>query len=357
MPLVSIITPSFNQAAFLEQTVQSVLLQEMDETFEIEYGVIDGASTDGSIEIIQRYAAQSFEFSAIGSGHLAQSSQFTAHGIDWWISESDRGQAEAINKGFRRARGEFVAWLNSDDLFLPGAVRKAVGVLQANPELGMVYGDAITIDASGYPLNKLSFGEWGLRELLGFRIICQPAVFMRRSVLESVAAQSGYLNLDYHFMLDHHLWLRVARQAPIQHIPLPLAAARQHAGAKNVRQAAGFSQETGRILEWMQTQPNLAAIFYANRRYILGGANRLQARYYLDGDQPVEALKYYTHALWYSPHYALKHYHRMIYALLCLVGAKKLADRILRPASAQRKRLSVPPELQAVKNWPGLNLS
>lgn len=349
MTLVSIVTPSFNQAAFLEQTIQSVLLQETDENITIEYGVVDGASTDGSLEIIQRYTAP--------HPALWDRSRLVAHSIDWWVSEPDRGQAEAINKGFRRAHGEYIAWLNSDDLFLPGAVQKAISLLQANPELGMVFGDAITIDASGHPLNKLSFGSWGLRELLGFRIICQPAVFMRRSALERVAAQSGYLDLDYHFMLDHHLWLRLARQAPIQHIPILLAAARQHAGAKNVRQAAGFSREIGRILDWVQTQPDLAEIINANRRYILGGANRLQARYYLDGDQPAEALKYYARAVWYSPYYALKHYHRIIYALFSVVGAKKLADHILRPASARRKRQSVPAELQALKNWPGLDLS
>ncbi len=345
MTLVSIITPSYNQAAFLEQTIQSVLLQDCKESIEIEYGVVDGASTDGSVDIIQRYATPLVGY---------------ARSLSWWVSEADRGQADAINKGFRRSRGEIVAWLNSDDLFLPGAVQKAVTTLRANPELGMVYGDAMTMDGDGRPLSKLTFGspgyEWGLRELMGFRIICQPAVFMRRAVLESVAEQSDYLDPDYHFMLDHHLWLRMAQRAPIRHIPHILAAARQHAGAKNVKQSTGFSRETQRILEWMYTNPGLAEILSANRRYILGGASRLQARYYLDGDLPAKALRYYARAIWFSPGYALKHWHRMLYALFCLVGAKKLADRNLRPASAQRKRQSLPAELQALKSWPGLNL-
>jgi glycosyltransferase involved in cell wall biosynthesis len=347
MPLVSVITPSYNQAAFLEQAMQSVLLQD---GVEIEYCVVDGGSTDGSEEIIRRH-----------SDRLA-----------WWVSERDQGQADAINKGFRRARGEIVAWLNSDDLYLPSAVQKAASILQANPSLGMVYGDAITIDTMGRPLNKLSFGAWGLNDLMAFRMICQPAVFMRRAVLE----QAGYLDLNYHYMLDHHLWIRMARLAPIQHVPHILAAARQHAEAKNVKQAADFSLETQRILEWMferSAQPHpggssssddkFAASLRYTRRVILGGAYRLQARYCLDGDQPAKALKYYARAFWYSPSYAIKHWHRMVYALLSLVGAKKAADHYLRPASAQRKLKSVPLEWlgnaanQAqVADWPGLNL-
>jgi glycosyltransferase involved in cell wall biosynthesis len=352
MPLVTVITPSYNQAAYLEQTMRSVLLQD---GVEIEYCVVDGASTDGSVELIRRY-----------SDRLA-----------WWVSERDQGQAEAINKGFQRARGEIVAWLNSDDLYFPSAVQKAVSVLQDSPSLGMVYGDAITIDTMGRPLNKLSFREWGLSDLMAFRMICQPAVFMRRAVLE----QAGYLDPNYHFMLDHHLWIRMASLAPIRHIPHILAAARQHAEAKNVKQAVGFSQETQRALGWMTEIPfrndrnaqpgstplyssdEFTAVLRKNRRKILGGAYRLQARYYLDGDQPAAALNYYARSFWYSPSYALKHWHRMTYALLSLVGAKKAADHYLRPASAQRKLRSVPLEWlddstngDAIRNWPGLNL-
>lgn len=350
MTLVSIITPSYNQAAFLEHTLQSVLRQEGvrlvtagDLTIDLkeqgsnlaeiylEYFVIDGESTDGSLSLIEQI-----------SDRLAG-----------WVSEKDRGQAEAINKGFRLARGEIVAWLNSDDLFLPGAVQKAVEVLQAQPDLGMIYGDALTIDADGRPMNGLSFGDWGLRELMGFRMICQPAVFMRREVLE----QAGYLDESYHFMLDHHLWIRMARLAPIQHVSEVLAAARHHPQAKNVRQAAAFSAETQRVLDWALTQPDLAERFRQNRRLILGGAYRLQARYYLDGDQPARALEYYLRALVYQPGYALKHAHRMLYALLSLVGAKRLTDRYLRRAASHRKHQALPKlglNLGQLNGWPGI---
>ena len=216
MTLVSIVTPSYNQSAFLEETILSVLQQE---DVDIEHIIIDGGSTDGSLDIIKKYA-----------GRLA-----------WWVSERDSGQADAINKGLRRATGEYIAWLNSDDLYMPGAVAQADAALGSNPEVGFVFGDAITIDTQGRKLNDLTFGDWGLEELMAFRIICQPAVFMRRSVLE----KTDYLDTTYHYMLDHQLWLRLARIAPIQHIPSTWAAARHHPDAKNVAQPAGFSGGNG----------------------------------------------------------------------------------------------------------------
>jgi glycosyltransferase involved in cell wall biosynthesis len=297
MALVSIVTPSYNQASFLEQTIQSVLDQE---GVSIEYLIVDGGSTDGSVEIIRRY-----------SDRLA-----------WWVSEGDAGQADAINKGLQRAKGEIVAWLNSDDLYLPGALAQAVAAFQAYPEAGLVFGDAITIDPIGRQIGQLVFGNWGLDELMRFRIICQPAVFMRRSALE----QAGYLDPAYHYMLDHQLWLRIACLCPIYHIPHVLAQARHHPGAKNVAQPDGFSRETLRLLAWMEIQPGLASHLAANRRRIEAGAYRLSARYLLDGDQPGRALRDYGRALVRNPGYALQHWHRMLFAVLSLLGGKKLAD-------------------------------
>ncbi len=335
-PLVSIITPSYNQAAFLEHTLNSVFLQTYPN---LEYLVVDGASTDGSVEIIRRNA-----------GRLA-----------YWVSEKDQGQAEAINKGFQRARGEIIAWLNSDDIYLPGAITQAVHALQTHPQAGLVFGDAITMDAQGRPLNQLSFGDWGLDELMRFRIICQPAVFMRRSVLE----KAGYLDRSFHFLLDHHLWIRMASAAPVQHIPEIWAAARHHAQAKNVAQAAGFGQEARRILSWMYDQPQLLPATITNKRQILAGVYRLEGRYLLDGGQPAAALSAYFRSFINKPGYALQHSHRMLYALLSLVKANQLADR-LRAAKITQQRNQLISELQnkfakiAGKDtpmpWPGLDL-
>ncbi|MGD9092562.1 MAG: glycosyltransferase family 2 protein [Anaerolineales bacterium] len=308
MTLVSIITPSYNQANFLEQTIRSVLTQDYGP---VEYMIIDGGSTDGSLEIIQNYSDQ----------------------LAWWVSERDEGQADAINKGFAQARGEIVAWLNSDDLYLPGAIKQAATALAENPDLGLVFGDAITIDSQDNKLNDLVFQDWQLMDLLCYRIICQPAVFMRRTMLE----QAGYLDLNYHYMLDHQLWLRIAQRAPIKHISSTLAAARHHPGAKNVDQAAGFGEEALRLLQWLQDQPEFAPLVASNRRNVEAGAYRLNARYLLDGDQPGPALQSYGRALVRNPPFTLQHWHRMVYALLSLVGGKGLAGWYYRIRSRLRK--------------------
>lgn len=336
MTLISVITPSYNQAAYLEATLRSVLAQE---GVELEYLVVDGGSTDGSVEIIRRYADR----------------------LSWWVSERDAGQAEAINKGLYRAQGDFVAWLNSDDIYLPGALQQAVQALEFEPMLGLVYGDALTIDAQGHPLSLLKFGDWGLDELLSFRIICQPAVVMRRAVLEQAALAPGeYLARDYHFMLDHHLWLRLARLAPVRHLNGLLAAARQHPAAKNVSQAAGFGRETLRLLDWMRSQPDLATHLARAPRKVTGGAYRLNARYLLDGGLYGPALREYGRALLTRPGYALQHWHRMLYALLSLLGGA----RLIEPYYALRRRGWLAPErrpdlsgLPGIQDWPGICLA
>lgn len=351
MTLVSVITPSYNQAQYLEATLRSVLDQACfnpsgdgkDPALQLEYLVVDGGSTDGSVEIIQRYA-----------GRLA-----------WWVSEKDAGQADAINKGLSRARGEVVAWLNSDDLYLPGAVECALQALQADPALSMVYGDALTIDPQGRPLNRLAFGEWGLDELLAFRIICQPAVFMRRAALERAALSPGeYLARDYHYMLDHHLWVRLAQQGSMRHLPGLLAAARQHPGAKNVSQSAGFGRETLRMLAWMRTQPELAQRIAMQPRRVEGGAYRLNARYLLDAGQPAPALREYGRALLTRPGYAIQHWHRMFYALLSLIGVpESWRARLFEAYSGVRQRgFGAHPRhpdllaLPGIEDWPGIKL-
>ena len=321
--LVSIITPSYNQAEYLEATIQSVLAQEYAD---LEYIIVDGGSTDGSVDIIQKYADQ----------------------LSWWVSEPDQGQADGINKGLRRARGEVVAWLNSDDLYLPGAIQDAVDALRIDPDLGMVFGDAITVDPDGRPLNRLAFGDWGLPELMCFRIICQPAVFMRRSALDQV----GYLDENFHYMLDHHLWLRIANKGSIKHFPGLWAAARHHPAAKNVSLAPKFSMETYRVLKWMKAHPDFKSDYQADQRRIKGGAHRLAARYYLDDGQSLKALGTYGRALFYWPDYAIKHWQRMAYAAISVISLGRLDQWLLKRSRRQ------PPRLNGARlhGWPGLDV-
>jgi glycosyltransferase involved in cell wall biosynthesis len=324
--LVTIVTPSFNQGAFIEDTLLSVLAQDYPST---EYIVVDGGSTDESVAIIEKYA----------------------HRLAWWVSEPDSGQAEAINKGIKRANGEIIAWLNSDDLLLPGAVQQAVQALSKDPALGLVYGEALTIDDGGNLIGKLEFGDWDLTDLMSFRIICQPAVFMRRDSF----LRAGGLDPDYHFMLDHHLWIRIARDAPIQHAPSLWAAARYHEAAKNVASAIGFGQETMRLMEWMNNQPEFALATRKNQRRIRGGAYRLNARYLLEGEQYDAALRAYGRALLDRPAYALQHWRRILYALLGSSGVMQQAMKPIKNQWRGRRRIDLPP-IRGLENWPGLSL-
>lgn len=311
LPRVTIITPSYNQAAFLEQTILSVLSQDYPN---LEYWIFDGGSTDGSVEIIQRYA-----------GRLAG-----------WVSEKDRGQADAINKGFARATGEIVGWLNSDDVYLPGAIRSAVQAMQACPDCGLVFSDAVSINGAGEPINVMAFGDWGLEDLMQFSIICQPAVFMRRAVLE----QAGYLDLSYHYMLDHHLWLRMAQIAPVRHVPERWAQARFHANAKNVAHAGDFGREAYRIAGWIAEQPSLAERYRRLRRRIWAGACRMDGRYLLDGGMPGKALRAYLRGFWYAPGVILPETRRMAFALASLfINVDGVKQRYLQRRKA---RLNAP---------------
>ena len=291
LPLVSIITPSYNQAKYLEITMQSVLSQDYPN---IEYLVVDGGSSDGSVEIIKQHEKN----------------------LAWWISEPDHGQADAINKGMQRAKGDIIAWLNSDDIYQLGAVRLAVQELMENRKLGFVYGDVLTVDGRGKAIKHIRYRDWGLEGLMCFNIIGQPAVFMRREILE----KSDFLDLSYQYLLDHQLWLRLAAIAPIKYLPRLLASAHYHLEAKNVASAENFGEEAYRIVAWMQTYPLLKERFAKIRKKIWAGAHRINARYLLDGGKPLASLKAYWKSLQSYPPIALKEWKRMLFAALAALG-------------------------------------
>jgi len=303
--LISIVTPSYNQADFLEQTICSVFAQDIPS---LEYFVMDGGSNDGSAEIIQKYA-----------GRLAG-----------WVSEKDKGQADAINKGLSQTRGEIVAWLNSDDYYLPGAIQRAIRAFEENPEAGLVYGNVLSVDAQSKTFNLQTFEPFNLRDLMSFHIISQPAVFMRRSVLE----QAGLLDPSYHCLLDHHLWLRMSRLAPIVYIPETLAAARYHAQAKNVARPAEFGREAFRLVDWMKNSPEFSTLFDKHKVEIMAGAERFDAFYLLEGAQYRQALAAYGRAWRYNPAIVLKEWHRVVYATLALLGLARLRSVYMRLRSA-----------------------
>jgi glycosyltransferase involved in cell wall biosynthesis len=306
---VSIITPSYNQASFLEQTMRSILDQGYSN---LEYLLVDGASTDGSQEILKKYTGQ----------------------LTWYVSEPDSGQAEAINKGFLRATGDIVAWLNSDDIYLPGTIEQVVSVFDQFPEVGLLYGDVLAINERGETTNQLKYKDLTLSDLAAFHVIGQPSVFMRRDILEKV----GYLDDTYHFLLDHHLWLRIAQVTKIRHIPSMLSAARFHPESKNVSQAAEFSQEVFRILDWMETQPGLKALLKSDRNRIQAGAHRLSAFYLLDGGDASASLREYFRCFRLDSRTFFQDWRHLLFALLSIVGLDRLggAYRFFRRLLAGR---------------------
>ena len=218
-PLVSIVTPVYNLADFIEETVQSVLNQDYPR---IEYVVMDGGSTDGTLEILAKY-----------SDRIRV------------ISARDRGAADAVNRGFRLTSGEIFAFLHGDDLYMPGAVRTAVEYLMAHPEAGGVYGEANWITEDGQVIGRYPTRDFDPEALACECYICQPACFLRRRVF----IQAGLLDPDLECAFDYDLWMRIARFARLDRIDAVLAASRMRRSNKTLGQRKRAFQEALRLVE------------------------------------------------------------------------------------------------------------
>jgi len=322
------VTPSYNQAQYIEQTIQSVLEQDYAR---VEYSVVDGGSTDESVEVIKKYA-KTLESDSLLSDAQQQAVELQKR-VDWWVSEKDSGQGDAINKGLKRAKGEIIAWLNSDDYYLPGTVSAAVKVFEEHPDAVMIYGDMLAVDERGQTINVMKYKQLSLQDLLCFQIIGQPSVFFRHEVLD----QTGGLDTSFHFLLDHHLWIRIAQHGKILHVDKVWSTARYHAAAKNRAKAAEFGKEAFRILAWAETQPGLAVAVSGVRRRARASANRVDARYLLDGGQPLSALKAWWRAFFIHPPTALARMNIFVSALLNLLGLGSLRMRYLQWRTRKRK--------------------
>lgn len=207
LPTISIITPALNQGQFLEQCIQSVLGQGYPH---LEYIIIDGGSTDGSVKIIQKYQKN----------------------LSAWVSEPDQGQSDAINKGLRRASGQLVAWLNADDFYLPNALALAAQAYVSRPAASFYFGNGYRLNQHGQ-LKRPHFRQWSYRFnrdalIFGLNYILQPATFINRHCLEQV----GHLSPRLHYGLDTDLWLRLSALAEPRAIPAFLAASREYGTTK-----------------------------------------------------------------------------------------------------------------------------
>ncbi len=219
-PLVTVVTPSFNQGHFIRATIESVLSQDYPN---VEYIIMDGGSTDQTAAIVGEYSSRVR-----------------------FISERDRGQSHAINKGFKLASGSIVAWLNSDDIFLPGAISAAANAFTEKPDAGAVYGEGFLIDREGKITSRFPHTEplnlWRLVYLSDY--ILQQTVFFRKEAVEAV----GYLDEDLHYVMDWDLLIRLGKRYPLEYIPNEMGCLREYAEAKSFAGGIRRADEIRRML-------------------------------------------------------------------------------------------------------------
>lgn len=237
MPKISVIVPSYNQAMYLEKMLRSVIDQKYPN---LELIVIDGGSTDESQKIIERYASS----------------------IAYWVSEADKGQTDALIKGFSRSTGDIQCWLNSDDLHEPHTLREVADYFQCHPGVGAVYGDTIWIDTDDRPMRvhrEIPFSRfiW----LHTYNYVMGMSMFWRRSLYEAV----GGLDRKFNLAMDADLWIRFSRVGRIAHVRCIWSRMRFYPDQKTrrLRDAGGREDWAIRIREWGVERPH----FYRMKRY------------------------------------------------------------------------------------------
>jgi glycosyltransferase involved in cell wall biosynthesis len=240
LPRITVVTPSFNQAAFLEKTILSVLNQGYPN---LEYIIVDGGSTDESVEIIRRYEDR----------------------LSWWVSEPDEGQAQAINKGLKRATGDWVAWQNSDDLYYPGVFHELARAAAKFPKAGLIIGDVRLIDEQDIAFREMRYVTPNYKALIAEgMVLTNQAAFWRRQA----NTELGLLNENLHCSFDYEWFLRLAQHVEGAHVKRLWGGLRFHDATKSTRQQELFANESRAILAGREMHP-WQIKFYKLRRYAL----------------------------------------------------------------------------------------
>jgi glycosyltransferase involved in cell wall biosynthesis len=258
LPRITVVTPSFNQARYLERTIRSVLEQGYPN---LEYMVLDAASADGSLEIIERYADR----------------------LDYWRSEPDDGQSAAINEGWKRASGEVISWLGSDDYYLPGTLHWVGEYFRDHPEEWVIYGSWEAVDEAGRRLNYAGSRFRRRTLILSRNTIPQPSAFIRREAIDTV----GLLDERLHYTMDLDLFLRIAEHRTPRFVSRPLAAATMHPEAKTFSQRDAMARERYEVrlryargieVPLVLLQPVQSKLFHALPPFARGLVNAIRPR-------------------------------------------------------------------------------
>jgi glycosyltransferase involved in cell wall biosynthesis len=280
-PRVSIVTPSYNQAAFIEETIRSVLLQGYPD---LEYIIIDGGSSDESVQVIRKYESW----------------------LSYWVTEPDRGQTHAINKGWMRATGDILAYINTDDCYLTGTIGTAAGEFCARPDVAMVYGAAAIIDVAGKQLRTWDAQPYDLKSMLTTgSVIPQPATFFAKAAIN----QLGYLSEQWDMIMDYEFCIRIATQYPVACLPKTLARFRDHPQSKTRRQFESMVKEVLEFLSTFSPNQRSASEWPTIKRATSGRLHHELALYYAIGRRQdfsmssVELLRSFV----IYPQFTLKH--------------------------------------------------
>ncbi len=265
-PKISIVTPSYNQGQFIEETIRSVLLQGYPD---LEYMVIDGGSDDGSVEIIKKYEPW----------------------LAYWVSEPDRGQSHAINKGWERATGEIMAWLNSDDLYRIGAFQHAAIGIQQRENVAFLYSDCSYVDEQSEEIHRAKGHVTDFEQMLLGNVIDQQTVFIRARALRS----SGLLREELNYVMDYELWLRLLQYHDAAYVPGYTACFRRYKGTKTFSDQFKWREEVIDLLE-----DESFDLPEQHRRLALGRAHFMVSLSYLASDNDRKTKHHYRQAVKYG---------------------------------------------------------